>query len=65
MDMILGMNVNFKLAFLIFSYICCRNTLELPHRGIQCVPTTYVFSINELFTLSFLKTDSQLFSLFQ
>ena len=34
-------------------------------RQFQCVHTTYVFSINELFTMNFLKTDSQLFSLFQ
>ena len=34
-------------------------------RQFQCVPTTYLFSINELFTISFLKTDSQLLSLFQ
>ena len=33
MDMILGINVNFKIVFLIFSNICCRDTLELPHRG--------------------------------
>ena len=34
-------------------------------RQFQCVPTTYVFSINELLTISFLITDSQLLSLFQ
>ena len=75
-DMILGICVNSKIVFLIFSNICCRYILELPHRGnsnvslqhmrqFQCVSTTYVFSINELFIISFLKTDSQLFSLFQ
>ena len=30
MDMILGINVNFKIVFLIFRNICCRSTLELP-----------------------------------
>ena len=50
-------NVNFKIVFLIFSNISCRHTLELP----LCVPTTYVFSINELFTIRFFQTDSQLF----
>ena len=43
-----------KVFFLIFSYIFCRYTLELP--------TTYVFSINEFFTKSFFlkkKTNSQ------
>ena len=25
----------------------------------KCVPTTYVFSINEFFTISFFKTNSQ------
>ena len=33
MDMVLGINVNIKIVFLIFSNICCRNTLELSHRG--------------------------------
>ena len=33
MDMILCINVNFKIVVLIFSKICCRDTLELPHRG--------------------------------
>ena len=33
MDMILGINVNFKIVFLIFSNICCWYILELPHRG--------------------------------
>ena len=66
MDMILGINVNFKIVFLIFSNICCRYTFELPHRGNSNVSLQhYVFSINELFTISVLKTDSQLFSLFQ
>ena len=50
MEMILG-NVNFQIVlFLIFSNICCRYTLELQF---QYVPTTYVFSINEIFTISF------------
>ena len=33
MDMILSINVNSKIVFLIFSNICCRYRLELPHRG--------------------------------
>ena len=33
MDMILGINVNSKIVFLIFSNICCMFTLELPHGG--------------------------------
>ena len=34
MDMILEKNVYFQIVFfLIFSNICCRYTLELPHRG--------------------------------
>ena len=28
-------------------------------RQFQCVPTAYVFSINEFFTISFFKTNSQ------
>ena len=60
--MILGINVNFKIVLLIFSNICCRHASM---RQFQCVHTKYVFSINELFNINFLKTDSQLFSLFQ
>ena len=30
MDMVLGININFKIVFLNFSNVCCRNTLELP-----------------------------------
>ena len=30
MDIILGINVNFKKGFSYFSNICCRYTLELP-----------------------------------
>ena len=33
MDMVLGINVNSKMFFSFFSNICCRYTLELPHRG--------------------------------
>ena len=34
MDMVLGINVNFKIVFSYFQYyIYCRYTLELPHRG--------------------------------
>ena len=33
MDMILRINVNFNIVFLIFSNICYNYTLELPHRG--------------------------------
>ena len=29
-------------------------------RQFQCVPSTYVFSINEFFTISFFKTNSQI-----
>ena len=33
MDMILGIiKENFKIVFLIFSNLCCRYKLELPHR---------------------------------
>ena len=71
MDMILG-NVNFKIVFfLIFSNICCRYTLELPHRGnsnvrqFQCVPTTHVFLINDVFVISFFLTHSQPLSFIQ
>ena len=66
MDMILGINVNFKIVLLMFSNIYCRYTLELPHRRNSNVFLQHLsFSINELFTLSFLKSDSQLFALFQ
>ena len=34
-------------------------------RQFQCVPTTYVFSIDEFFTISFFKTNSQPLSLIQ
>ena len=54
--------VNFQIVFfLIFSNICCRYTLKLP----LCVPTTYVFSIYEFFTISFFKTNSQPLSFIQ
>ena len=47
MDMVLGKS-KFQNSFPYFSSsICCRFTLELPHRQFQCVPTTYVFWINE------------------
>ena len=35
------------------------------HWNCQCVPSTYVFSINEFFTISFFKTNSQPLSLIQ
>ena len=55
-------NVNFQIDyFLILSTICCRYTLKLPQRG----PTTYVFSINMFFTISFFKTNSQPLSFIQ
>ena len=34
-------------------------------RQCQCVPATYVFSINEFFTISFFKTKSQPLSYYQ
>ena len=43
MDMILCINVNFKIVFLIYSNICCRYTLELPHRGNSNVSLQHVF----------------------
>ena len=47
MDMILGINVNFKIVFLIFKNICCRYILEF-----KFAPTAYVHSINEcIFTI--------------
>ena len=75
MDMILS-KCKFSNCFLIFSNICCRYTSELPlwgnsdvylqhKRQFRCVPTTYVFSINEFFTISFSKTNSPPLSLFQ
>ena len=33
MDMIYLLSVYFKIGFLNFSNLCCRYTLELPHRG--------------------------------
>ena len=33
MNMILGINVSSKIVVLIFSNICRRYSLELPHRG--------------------------------
>ena len=52
MDMILG-KCKFPISFffLFSGNICCMYTLELPH--FQYVRTTYVFSINEFFTISF------------
>ena len=50
MGMILGINVNFKIFFLI-SVTYAVGT----HSNCLYVHTTYVFSINELFTISFLK----------
>ena len=58
MDMILGINVNFKIVFLFSSNIFCRYTLELPYRGNSNVFLHHVFPMNELLTISFLKTDS-------
>ena len=34
-------------------------------RQFQCIPITYVFSINEFFTISFFKTNSQPLSFIQ
>ena len=51
MDMIFGINVNFIIVFLIFSNICYRSLQDMSYNKIY-----------ELFTISFLKTDSQLFS---
>ena len=47
--------------------ICCRHTLEwhMAMRPFQCVPTTYIFSINEFFTISFFKTNSKPLSFIQ
>ena len=70
MDMILGINVHSKMFFFFFSvtYVVgtCWNCLieAIPMCPIQCVPMAYVFSINELFTISFLQTDFQLFHCF-
>ena len=50
MDLILCINVNFKKVFLIFSNICCRYTLILPHSSYNIV-----FSINEFFHHKLLK----------
>ena len=42
MDMIVGINVNFKILFFIFSNICCRDTLDLLHRGNSNVSLHYI-----------------------
>ena len=42
MDMILGINFNFKIVFLIFSNICFKYTLELPHRSNSDVYLQYM-----------------------
>ena len=60
MDMILLLSVNLKLVSL-YSVTYVVGTI----RQFQRVLTTYVFSINELFIISFLNTDYQLLSLFQ
>ena len=66
MDMILG-KINLQIVVLIFSIICCKFTLELHHRAnFNVYITTYVFSINDFFTVRFFfKTNSQQHSLFQ
>ena len=66
-DMILGININSEIFFVMFIKICCRYILELPHRGNSSVSLQHMsFSINKLFIiLSFLKTDSQLFTFIQ
>ena len=48
MDMII---VNFKIVFLIVFNITCWFTLAM--RQFQCVPTTYIPSINEFYTINF------------
>ena len=60
MDMILLLSVNLKLVSL-YSVTYVVGTM----RQFQRVLTTYVFSINKLFIISFLNTDYQLLSLFQ
>ena len=53
MDMIHG-KFNFSNSFLISRNICCRFLFGIASmRQFHCVPTTYVFSINEYFTISF------------
>ena len=56
MDMILG-KCKFPNIFLPYFQV----HIEIASmRQFQCTPTTYVFSISEFFTISFLKTNSQL-----
>ena len=60
MDMVLG-----KVSSLFsVSYVVGAHWIA-SMRQFQCVPTIYVFSINEFFTISFFKTNSQPLSFFQ